>query len=124
VPQRRGLVEVDDDPDDGGADGLLLIRGGKGPPPARLKAELRHQQEHYFGYYENEDRELLIFVHPRYSETGTLYHGGRAWEHFKVVEGVVRQPVLRHVERAWLAACWLSSNQQRERLAHERRRAG
>lgn len=109
---------------DHGDEGLKdfpLIRGDFRQAPAELIAELRcRRSQHYIGYYENDEGQSLIFLHPDYSETGMLYHGGRDWERFQVVEGVVRQPVLKHAERAWLAACWHSSSRQRELKAEMR----
>lgn len=107
-----------------GLENFPLIRGDYRQAPADLVAELRCRSQHYVGYYENDEGQPLIFLRPDYSETGMLYHGGRSWERFQVVEGVVQQPVLKHAERAWLAACWHSSCRQRELSAQRKRASG
>ncbi len=61
----------------------------------------------YYGYYENELREQLVFVYDRQTQTGTLWMGDVGWEEpHPVMDGEAPDLVLSLEEAIWLQLCW------------------
>src|SRR5258708_25021640 len=61
----------------------------------------------YFGYFQNEHGEQVIFVYDYESHKGTLWMGDYGWENpVGVIEGNAPELMLSIEEQMWLRACW------------------
>jgi hypothetical protein len=71
----------------------------------------------YTGYFENSEREQLVFQYDYERHEGRLWHGDFSWEQpAKVKNGFCRSLVLDLAEKLWLQLVW--------KVATERSREG
>lgn len=61
----------------------------------------------YYGYFENEHGEQMVFVYDRNTRIGQLWAGDYSWQKpVKVVDGLSPELMLSDAEETWLQACW------------------
>jgi hypothetical protein len=61
----------------------------------------------YYGYFENEYGEQMIFVYDHALKLGIVWVGDAGWEKsYKVVDGLVPELMLSDKEETWLQVCW------------------
>lgn len=61
----------------------------------------------YYGYFENEYGEQIIFVYDYTIKSGIVWMGDAGWEKsYKVIDGLVPELNLSDREETWLQVCW------------------
>ena len=61
----------------------------------------------YYGYFENEYGEQMVFVYDHTLKSGIVWVGDEGWDRsYKVVDGLVPELILNDKEETWLQVCW------------------
>ena len=62
----------------------------------------------YYGYFENQHGEQMIFVYDHETKKATLWAGDNGWNDPVAVEnGKATEIGLNSMEQAWLQLCWV-----------------
>lgn len=65
----------------------------------------------YYGYFENEYGEQLVFIYDRRTETAELCGGDAGWENvFHIDNGKIQDLILNEEEKMLLQACWKAAS--------------
>jgi hypothetical protein len=87
--------------------------------------EVTAETKEYYGYFENQHAEQWILVYDFDTETGILRGGDAGWQNmYAFINGRAPGMTLNHEERAWLIACWLVVNTNREHRDEQRQADG
>lgn len=76
-----------------------------GEPPA-IRAE---DPDTYYGYFENEHGEQLVFVRDGQKDHAELRMGDSCWDVMEVRSGTTGPIIMGAAERLWLEACWIAA---------------
>jgi hypothetical protein len=78
--------------------------GAESGTPPQISGDV---PERYYGYFENQLREQLIFVYDYKTQKGTLWMGDLGWNEPKyVIDGKVLDLMMDRQESLWLQLCW------------------